>query len=590
LFFKRFVAYSQSEGTVTLTCSQIPGTAFKAVCPKKKSSFENCFASKHALFSFLYGEASLSSAAIESNHHAAMLTPGAILQDRYRIVRPLGKGGMGAVYEAIDQRLDTTVALKETFSEDDRLRRQFEQEARLLAQLNHSALPRVSDYFTEGNRAFLVMQFVAGVDLAEIIARQPGPFPQNQVVAWADQLLDALIYLHTRDRQIIHRDIKPHNLKLNSAGKISLLDFGLAKAQSTDASGNSSVSIFGYTRRYAPLEQIQDQGTTPQSDLYALGATLYHLLTGIKPPDALARAAALVNGQPDPLKPAHEIQPSVGAEIAGILCRAMAQNPLERYASASDFREALWRVGRSEPLVQSSPPNGETTVAGASRSRGNDPFEGYSILKPAETPWLLPAEKRGPGVIAGLLIFLLSVVAASFYGYRHWVAGPGSEDTTTVAVPRSGGTSNGQSRPDKPHANASGVTSSTPVAADEAGRKKIDVERNESREHPGLRADNLVPNSPVATLIASRERSVETARKVSFPHLRLPSTDLKVDGPTRAPERLPVYGQLSSQPEPVQERQVLRAADGTQVVKFSDGTTRTFRPGEKNPQTGNAPQ
>src|SRR5712672_962327 len=109
-----------------------------------------------------------------------MLAPNAILQGRYRIIRQLGKGGMGAVYEAVDQRLDAIVALKETFSVDDRLRRQFEQEARLLAGLNHPALPRVSDYFTEGNRAFLVMQFIAGDDLAQIISQQPGPFPRAQ--------------------------------------------------------------------------------------------------------------------------------------------------------------------------------------------------------------------------------------------------------------------------------------------------------------------------------------------------------------------------------------------------------------------------
>src|SRR5712671_2157765 len=112
-----------------------------------------------------------------------MLAPNAILQDRYRIIRQLGKGGMGVVYEAIDLRLGAIVALKETFSIDQRLRRQFEQEARLLAGLNHPALPRVSDYFTEGDRAFLVMQFIAGADLAAIIAKQPGPFPLTQVIA-----------------------------------------------------------------------------------------------------------------------------------------------------------------------------------------------------------------------------------------------------------------------------------------------------------------------------------------------------------------------------------------------------------------------
>ena len=152
-----------------------------------------------------------------------------VLQDRYRIVRQLGRGGMGAVYEAVDQRLGITVALKETLSAEASMRKQFEREARLLAGMQHPALPRVSDHFVEGNRAFLVMQFIGGVDLAKIISEQPGPFPREQVIAWADQLLDALIYLHSRDRQVIHRDIKPHNLKLTATGQIALLDFGLGE-------------------------------------------------------------------------------------------------------------------------------------------------------------------------------------------------------------------------------------------------------------------------------------------------------------------------------------------------------------------------
>src|SRR6266849_6169180 len=313
-------------------------------------------------------EALLPNSAIDPNRHSSVLKAGAVLQDRYRIVRQLGKGGMGAVYEAVDQRLEATVALKETFSVDASLRRQFEQEARLLAQLHHPALPRVSDYFTEGDRAFLVMQFISGADLAEIISQQPGPFPRYQVIAWADQLLDALIYLHTRDRQIIHRDIKPHNLKVTANGQIALLDFGLAKAQTTDVSGtNSSTSIFGYTRRYSPLEQIQDQGTTPQSDIYALGATLYHLLTGVKPPDALARAAALVHSKSDPLTLANEVHRAVGSEIARILCRAMALSAEDRYADAGEFRDALRQVGRGDAPVRSAKP--ESSIAQSARDR-----------------------------------------------------------------------------------------------------------------------------------------------------------------------------------------------------------------------------
>ena len=283
----------------------------------------------------------------KSNGRERLLAAGAILQSRYRIVRQIGRGGMGAVYEAVDLRLGHTVAVKQTLTEDERLWKQFEREARLMANLNHPVLPRVSDYFTEGNRAFFVMQFVEGRDLAEIMAQHNGPLPQHSVVAWADQLLDALVYLHSQDRQIIHRDIKPHNLKITSTGEISLLDFGLAKFGRNDHENDeTSRSVFGYSPRYAPLEQIQDLGTTPQSDIYALGATLYHLLTGIKPPDALTRATALISSQPNPLRLAHELNCAIGLELSAVLGRAMEQNPNQRYCSAKEFREALRCVGR----------------------------------------------------------------------------------------------------------------------------------------------------------------------------------------------------------------------------------------------------
>ena len=249
---------------------------------------------------------------------------------------------MGAVYEAIDQRLDTTVALKETLFSDERLRKQFEREARLLARLHHPALPRVSDHFSEGDGQFLVMQFIPGDDLFEMMNRKRGPFPADQVLTWADQLLDALDYLHTQDPQIIHRDIKPQNLKLTSRGQIILLDFGLAKGQAGEISRiTTSASIFGYTPNYAPLEQIQGLGTDSRSDLYSLAATIYHLMTGVKPPDGLTRAAALVNGQPDPLVPASAANFAVAREVDQVLAKAMAQNREQRYANALEMRRAL---------------------------------------------------------------------------------------------------------------------------------------------------------------------------------------------------------------------------------------------------------
>ena len=350
----------------------------------------------------------------------SLLTPDTILQSRYRILRHLGNGGMGAVYQAVDLRLGHTVALKQTLTADVELWKQFEQEARLLAQLNHPVLPRVTDYFTEGNRAFFVMQFVEGLDLAEIIAQQPGPFPQKAVIAWADQLLDALIYLHSHERQIIHRDIKPHNLKVTPTGQIALLDFGLAKSGGSNSPVESCRSVFGYTPRYAPFEQIQDLGTSPRSDIYALGATLYHLLTGVKPPDALARAAALISAKPNPLKPANEINSAAGPELAAILSKAMAQNPDERYAGAVEFREALRRVGRVDG------PEVEYLVSNARVDS--------SVVETGETTIVRRApmsatRKAGAHAIAALFVILLTAFGV-FCRYYPWKLPP-------IAMPES---------------------------------------------------------------------------------------------------------------------------------------------------------
>jgi len=359
-----------------------------------------------------------------SNAGATLLAPDTILQSRYRIIQSLGKGGMGAVYEAIDLRLGHTVALKQTLTNDEGQWKQFEREARLMAWLNHPALPRVSDYFTEGHRAFFVMQYVEGRDLAEIIAQQPGPLPRQAVIAWADQLLDALIYLHTHERQIIHRDIKPHNLKVTRDGQVILLDFGLAKTQTTDPSGSlSCTSVFGYTPRYAPLEQIQDLGTSPQSDIYALGATLYHLLTGVKPPDALARATALVSAGPNPLKPANEVNQAVGADLAAILTRAMAQNPAERYASAADFREALRQIGRA----------GEVEVEYVERSSEiESPAEEMEETAMFRAPSPSSTGKLGSHILAALFVILLAAFGV-FCNYYPWKIPAAAPQTTAVS-------------------------------------------------------------------------------------------------------------------------------------------------------------
>lgn len=267
------------------------------------------------------------------------------MQNRYLIKHRIKKSGMGAVYEAIDKRFQSTVAIKQILTSNDEFRNElqeaFEREARLLNKLRHPVLPVVHDYFMEGEGQFLVMQYISGQDLEERLKTRGKPFGSDEVLLWADQLLDTLEYLHGQDPPIIHRDIKPANLKLTGRGELVLLDFGLAK-------DNQERSIHGYTQQYASPEQIQGFGTDPRSDLYSLAATLYRLITGELPPDALTRAGYIMRGQPDPLPPAIKINSQVPIIFSEILYQAMRLNPDERFPSARAMRDATKPL--SEPI------------------------------------------------------------------------------------------------------------------------------------------------------------------------------------------------------------------------------------------------
>src|SRR5262249_1574157 len=235
-----------------------------------------------------------------------MLARNTILVGRYRIVRPLGKGGMGQVYEAIDEKFDSAVAIKETFADTPKLQAAFEREAKLLNSLKHRVLPKVTDHFITGKGQFLVMEFIEGLNLAEnlkqLLKQSGRPFRYEAVLPWANELLDALSYLHSRPEPVIHRDIKPANIKITSEDEVYLLDFGLAKG----AFGQTTTSVHGATVAYAPIEQLNNSGTNPQSDIYSLGATLYHILTGEVSVIASERYAAMEDEHPDPFVAPHK--------------------------------------------------------------------------------------------------------------------------------------------------------------------------------------------------------------------------------------------------------------------------------------------
>src|SRR5215204_1971841 len=281
-----------------------------------------------------------------------MIEAGKVLQGRYGVERQIGQGGMGAVFIATDERFGSTVAIKETFFTDDKFRKAFEREARLLNSLRHPALPRVSDHFIEGNGQFIVMEFIDGDDLSEQLESEGKVFAIDDVLGWAVQLLDALEYLHSQEMPVIHRDIKPQNLKLTSRGQIILLDFGLAKGNTTAAeSATAAKSVFGYSRNYASLEQIQGTGTDPRSDLYSLAATLYHLLTNLAPEDALTRAMNVLSDKPDPLIEANKIRAELPAGVSRLLYEAMALNAEQRPPSSKAMRAMLLEVKDDEPLA-----------------------------------------------------------------------------------------------------------------------------------------------------------------------------------------------------------------------------------------------
>ncbi len=320
------------------------------------------------------------------------LAPNTMIQNRYLIVQSIGKGGMGDVYLAVDQRLGSAVALKRTFfSDDGALGAAFEREARILARLRHPVLPKVIDHFAENNDQFLVMEHISGDDMSKRLENSNKSFPLTWVMFWADQLLDALSYLHTHEPPIIHRDIKPQNLKLTDENHIVLLDFGLSKDfdSSKPGDGMNSASVAGYSPHFAAMEQIRGTGTDGRSDIYSLSATLYQLMTNEIPCDALTRADALLGGKGDPIVPLNKINPEIPEAVSNVILKGIALRQEERFPTAAEMQRTLRRAynrGEAEapaPIEQTTPAKQDTAPIAAVPTTAAPPAAAPSVA--AET-------------------------------------------------------------------------------------------------------------------------------------------------------------------------------------------------------------
>ncbi len=278
---------------------------------------------------------------------------GTLLENRYRVETLLNVGGMGAVYRAWDTRLDCYVALKEnTLEMTPSTAEQFMREAKTLARLRHPHLPRVSDYFVLPNGAqYLVMEYVEGDDLAKRIEWH-GPMEEAEALAVIEQVCDALTYLHSQSPPVIHRDVKPANIKITPQGEVILVDFGIVKVG--DAKKRTATGAVGVSPGYSPLEQYGMGGTDVPSDIYALGATLYTMLTGEEPPESVQRATGeAVLSSPRTLRPA------LSTEVAGAIETAMAISPTDRPATIAAFKRQLQRKAKPAPPpppVEVAPP------------------------------------------------------------------------------------------------------------------------------------------------------------------------------------------------------------------------------------------
>ncbi|MBI5841539.1 MAG: serine/threonine-protein kinase [Chloroflexi bacterium] len=344
-----------------------------------------------------------------------------LLHKRYRIIENLGQGGMGSVYRAIDENLGVEVAVKENLFTTEEYARQFRLEAVILANLRHPNLPRVSNHFIISEQGqYLVMDFVRGEDLRQRTERV-GPLMEDDVIQIGAAICDALSYLHSRRPPILHRDIKPGNVKITPDGHIILVDFGLAKV----IQGNqvTTIGARAMTPGYSPPEQYGTARTDHRTDIYALGATLYVALTGVIPEDGLARAMDTAQ-----LTPLRKRNTRISRRLAGTIEKAMSVDSMDRFQTADEFKRALLESkSRTQQLVGTytvAPPPHDmpaprtVTLQSIQLTHSTSPDTDQPFVSPRKKQ--LMRESRIRRIIIGVL---LAVLASGFIFVNYFFPG-----------------------------------------------------------------------------------------------------------------------------------------------------------------------
>ncbi len=356
------------------------------------------------------------------------LERGFLLSGRYRILEILGQGGMGAIYRAIDENLGVEVAVKENLFTTEEYARQFRREATILATLKHQNLPRVTDHFVIAEQGqYLIMDFIAGEDLRERMDRI-GILSEAEVVVIGVAICEAMKYMHSQDPAVLHRDIKPGNVKISPTGAVFLVDFGLAKvAQGAQATTTGARAM---TPGYSPPEQYGGARTDARSDIYSLGATLYAALTGTIPEDSLARAM-----EQEKLTPVRKRNSKISRKLASAIEKALAIHPDDRFQNSDEFKNALLNArgvtirryaetGQlpSEPLlgtglVDTPVPPLVSDVDTVGDIGDDSPDNGYEPGGPviSAASYSNGSRRSRPGCLIASIILLVAVILAGYF-------------------------------------------------------------------------------------------------------------------------------------------------------------------------------